>query len=165
MGKSCRTARRYCNAYLAVGAIPPTSELERVVGITHIGTLLLRTLDFLLGLNEAESFERQEQVTGRLLAQLRDSAAALHSQLLVLLIPPPGDVDSPGELYKTAIHLFEELRIPYIEVRRLLDSTEDYVDWHWNNSGHQKVGAFLSECVAAVVASGSLPDCENIVMP
>ena len=47
------------NAYLAVGAFPPANELERLIGTTHLGTLALRTLDFVLGVGEDESFERQ----------------------------------------------------------------------------------------------------------
>ena len=153
------------NAYLAAGARPPASELERVLGITHLGTLALRTLDFLLGLNEDESFERQTRETRKYLAQLRDAAAAMDSQLLILLIPQSNDVDSPDRSYRTAVRIFEELRIAYVEVRHLLDSTNDYVDFHWNNSGHQKVGAYLSECVTAFFAERNLADCERAIIP
>ena len=151
------------NAYLAVGAIPPASELERIIGNTHLGTLVLRTLDFLLGVGEDESFERQTKVTGQYLAQLKDQVAAIDSQFLVLLIPQASDVESPGETYQTARKLLEELKIPYIKAGDVL-VTADYTG-HWSTEGHQKVGAYLSECVIAFFDSGDLSNCENVVMP
>lgn len=152
------------NAYLADGATPPTSELERLLGTTNLGTLALRTLDYVLRLDgEDLSFDRQKRVTRQLLAQLRDDVAALDSQFLVLLIPRQADVDAPGVPYQTAIQLFEELRIPYLEARPVLDAA-DYTG-HWSTEGHQKVGAYLSECVIAYFESGDLSDCEHVVMP
>ena len=151
------------NAYLALGAIPPASELERLLGTTHLGTLALRTLDFVLGVGEDESFERQVRLTRQYLAQLRDQAAAIDSQFLVLLIPGAADLESPGELYRTARRLFEELKIPYIEAEDVL-TPADYTD-HWNTNGHQKVGAYLSECVVTFFESGNLSDCGNVVIP
>ena len=151
-------------AYLAVGATPPTSELERLVGITHLGTLALRTLDYVLGLDtEDMSFERQKRVTREYLAQLRDDVAAMDSQFLVLLIPGYADVGAPRLPYRTSKQLFEELRIPYLEAMRVLERA-DYSD-HWNTGGHQKVGAYLSECVVAYFETGDLSACEHVVMP
>ena len=110
------------NAYLAVGATPPLNEFERLLGTTHLGTLALRTLDYVLGIDgEDLSFDRQKRVTRQLLAQLRDDVAALDSQFLVLLIPRAADVDAPGVPYQTAVQLFDELRIPYIEARHVLE--------------------------------------------
>ena len=164
-GKTVDLPEHIVNAYLAVGARPPTSELERLLGITHLGTLALRTLDFALGLNEDESFERQTSETREYLSQLRDAAAALDSQLLILLIPQSNDVNSPDRSYRTALQLFDELRLPYLEVRHLLDAAADYVDFHWNNSGHQKVGAYLSACVTAFFATQNLAECEGVALP
>ena len=151
------------NAYLALGAIPPASELERLLGTTHLGTLALRTLDFVLGVGEDESFERQVRLTRQYLAQLRDQAAVIDSQLLVLLIPQSTDLESPGEPYRTARQLFQELKIPYMEAGDVL-TPADYTD-HWNTDGHQKVGAYLSECVVTYFESGNLSDCGIVVMP
>ncbi len=152
------------NAYLAVGATPPLSEFERLLGTTHLGTLALRTLDYVLGIDgEDLSFDRQKHVTRQLLAQLRDDVAALGSQFLVLLIPRQADVDAPGLPYQTAIQLFEELQIPYIEARHVLEPA-DYTG-HWSTEGHQKVGAYLSECVIAYFEKGALSSCEHVVMP
>ena len=151
-------------AYLAAGAVPPTSEWERLLGITHLGTLALRTLDYVLGLDgEDLSFERQKQVTRAYLAQLRDDVAAMDSQFLVLLIPGRDDVVAPSLPYQTAKQLFEELSIPYLEARQVLE-TADYTD-HWNTEGHQKVGALLSDCVIKFFESGDLANCERVVMP
>lgn len=125
--------------------------------------MALKKLDCILGLVEVESFERQVRLTRQYLAQLRDQAAAIDSQFLVLLIPQAWDLESPGEPYRTARRLFEELKIPYIEAGDVL-SPADYTD-HWNTVGHQKVGAYLSECVVTYFESGNLSDCGNVVMP
>ena len=151
------------NAYLAVGVVPPGSELERILGTTHLGTLALRTLDFVLGIGEDESFERQTRVTRQYLAQLRDQVAAIDSKFLVLLIPRATDLESPGEPYRTARRLFGELKIPYIEAEDVLTAA-DYTG-HWSTDGHQKVGAYLSECVTIFFDSGELSNCDNVVMP
>lgn len=152
------------NAYLALGVTPPLSEFERLLGATHLGTLALRTLDYFAGIDgEDLSFERQKRVTRELLAQLRDDVAAQGSQFLVLLIPRAADVDAPGKPYQTAKELFAELRIPYIEARHVLERA-DYTD-HWNTEGHQKVGAYLSECVIEFFDSGDLANCDNAVLP
>ncbi|MCY3916674.1 MAG: hypothetical protein OXG49_11735 [Chloroflexi bacterium] len=151
-------------AYLALGATPPSSELERLLGITHLGTLALRTLDYFLGLDgEDLSFDRQKRVTRAYLAQLRDDIAAMDSQFLVLLIPGRDDVVAPRRPYQTARQLFEELRIPYLEARHVL-KLADYTD-HWNTEGHQKVGALLSDCVIAFFESGDFASCERVAMP
>ena len=75
------------NAYLALGAIPPASELERLLGTTHLGTLALRTLDFVLGVGEDESFERQVRLTRQYLAQLRDQAAVYRQSVSCAAYP------------------------------------------------------------------------------
>ena len=38
-------------------------------------------------------------------------------------------------------------------------------DVHWNNAGHQKVGALLADCIEIFVASGNLDECEHVAMP
>ena len=84
------------------------------------------------------------------------------------LIPYREDLAQPSEHHQLAAKLMDELDIPYMPTLDLLDPVEDYAqppDNHWNNSGHQKVGAYLSECVAAFIASGDLADCEHVMMP
>ena len=87
----------------------------------------------------------------------------MDSQFLVLLIPRVTDLNAPAVPYRTAVQLFEELRIPYLEAKHVLE-TADYSD-HWNTEGHQKVGAYLSECVIAFFENGDLASCERAVMP
>ena len=155
-------------AYWAEGYNPPTSDLERIVGVTRLGTLLLRTLDIVADLSNDQSVQMQQKVTRNYLAQLRDAAYELDSDFLVLIIPQPEDVGNPGDLYQLAVRLMQELEIPYLEVIDLLDSVADYAeppDNHWNNAGHQKVGALLTECVNEFIASGDLANCERVVVP
>ena len=114
------------------------------------------------------SFEHQAELTRQYLAQLRDAAAALDSSLLVILIPRPIDIGDPGEEYQKAIQLMELLKIPYLNPIGILDPTADYApppDGHWNNSGHQKIGVLLRDCVERFFASGDLADCDNVIMP
>ena len=155
-------------AYASKGYNPPVSELERVVGLTRLGTLALRLLDKLSNVNIDESFGRQRRLTRQYLTQLRDAASELGSTLLVLLVPRPLDINNPGEEYLSAIQLMQELEIPYLNPIDMLDPVADYAappDGHWNNAGHQKVGALLADCVASFIASGDLGQCDNVVMP
>ena len=138
-------------AYTIRGRIPPVSEAERVVGLTRLGTLALRLQDKVVRLSIDESLEHRRQITRRHLTQLRDSAAALDSRLLVLLVPRTGDIGDPGEEYLSAIQLMQELEIPYLNPIDMLDPVADYAappDGHWNNAGHQVVGALLAECMS-----------------
>ena len=163
-GRAVDLPEALVNAYLAAGATPPASELERLLGITHLGTLALRALDHFLSVDGFDrSLERQIDVTRGYLAQLQDQTAAQDSQLLVLLIPRRTDLEAPGEEYQAALQLLQALRIPYLEARPVLEAG-DYTD-HWSTAGHQKVGAHLSECARAFFANGSLSACPNVVLP
>ncbi len=103
----------------------------------------------------------------RYLSQLRDAALALDSSFLVLLIPRLEDIEDPGQEFAHSIKLMEELGIHYLNPISLL-TTDDYVpapDRHWNNSGHQKVGALLRACIEILIDGGNLGECEYVVMP
>lgn len=100
------------NAYLAMGYKPPLTELERAVGLTRLGTLLLRLLDMLGSDQVNDSIDNQLRLTRQFLTQLRDAAAELDSALLVLLIPRSEYFTDPVDLYSLAIELAEELKIP-----------------------------------------------------
>ena len=155
-------------AYAALGSKPPLNDFERIFGGTRLGSLMLRFLDWLGGASAQNSPDHQVQQTRTYLTQLRDSAAALNSDFLVLLIPRRDDIGNPSELYVSAVQLMQELDIPYMSLISALDAVEDYAtppDGHWNNSGHQKVGALLSACMADYSPSGDLADCDNVIMP
>ena len=99
---------------------------------------------------------------------MRDLASANDSAFLVLLIPGPEDISNPGARYTIAAQLLSELKIPYLAPRVMLDRAADYApppDIHWSNSGHQKVGFMLSECINAIWNRGSPAGCEHIVLP
>ena len=60
------------------------------------------------------------------------------------------------------------LQIAYLDPIDLLHPVYDYVneiDIHWNNHGHQKIGTLLSDCIESFISSGSLSDCDYVVMP
>jgi len=148
---------------------PPASELERLVGITRLGTLSLRLFD-VLGDSAYERLRaaRETEVTRDYLEELRDTVSAQYSELLVLLIPHRSDLVSPGGHYSTAIQLMAELEIPYIDPRSELEVTVDYTvlpDVHWNNAGHQKMGELLSRCLDAFRADGDWSNCDHVVLP
>lgn len=128
---------------------------------------MLRVLDSYGDLVHDTSFEVQMVKTRDYLSQLRDAAAALDSSFLVVLIPMLEDIGAPGREFANAIILMEELGIHYLNPIGLL-TRKDYVpapDGHWNNAGHQKIGALLSACVKAYIAGGNLGDCEDVVAP
>ena len=155
-------------AYAVHGSRPPKSELERLIGLTRLGSLALRFEEQWRRANDTSLIAYQIELTRGYLAEIQAAVHAEKSKLLALLIPERSDLSNPGALFSTSIQLMEELEIPYINLIVALDAEEDYAtppDGHWSNSGHQKVGALLSACIAAYVASGDLADCDNIVMP
>lgn len=92
------------------------------------------------------------------------NAAAGHPDGLVHRLA--SDLREPGTEYWRAADLFEELGISYITPIEILDAASDYApDWHWNNSGHLKVGALLSDCVDKFVSQRKLNDCSHVVLP
>lgn len=156
------TAMRYFGK-----GVPPRNGVEHALGITRLGTLLLRLRDNLATLSGARK-AKQIKTSGELLSTLRDRAAAQGVHLLVIVIPGQGDVDAPGDYYRAAIQLMEEAGLPYMNPSHVLDAETDYApagDGHWNSAGHQKVGALLGDCVEAYIDSGDLADCQHVVLP
>lgn len=155
--------------FLSFSHFPPDSELERLLGSTQLGSLLLR----LAGLNEPRApvdtrFNRREQVTRGFVRELRDAVAAQGSALLVLLIPGKDDLGNPGKRYELTQDIMKSLEIPYLNPISLLDPVADYgqpYDIHWNNAGHQKVGKLLSDCVRRFFLSGEFRECDLVALP
>ena len=151
------------------GKSPPQYEWEVRLGTSRLGTIALRLIDSLRETGSPqERYDRRKETTMNLLRDLRDLVAASDSAFLVMLVPGPEDIRSPGERYVIAARLLDELGIPYLEPRNLLDRTADYAsppDIHWSNSGHQKVGALLLACIKAIVSGGSAADCGLVALP
>ena len=150
------------------GISPPPNEVERLIGLTRLGTLFLRSLDtvshLLVGANEMRI---EADITRGYLAQTREEVAAMDSQLLVLVIPAPREFAARTDEYMTAITLLQELGIPHMEVLEQLEVADDYPlnNKHWNNSGHMKVGALLADCIEDFFAAGSLSACDRVIIP
>ena len=151
---------------------PPANEMERLIGITRLGSLALHLIDAVREYLFSDScdlcFERQVNATRDYLKTLRDSAVEQDTALLVLLIPHRNDIDVPSRLYRTVVQLMKELGIPWLDPVHALDAELDYApkpDVHWNNAGHQKIGAVLSDCIEAFQIRQSLADCEEVEMP
>ena len=151
------------------GVEAPANEFERLLGATRLGSLVLSAVDTLgkqLQFAQQAQFNRKLELTRAYLRDLRDASDAQGSQLLVMLIPRYTDLGRPGDEFRLAIGLFEELGISYFSPREALKGETDYApDWHWNNAGHQKVGALLSDCIEVLEAGGALSDCEYVVVP
>lgn len=149
--------------------LPPSNELERLLGITRLGSLLLKLRDEIESTAPVyERFERRSAVTRQYLRTLRDEVAALGSELLVIVVPQRTDIDNPSIRFQLALDLLQSLEIASLNPIDSLDPVSDYAtppDGHWNNAGHQKVGALLSECVERFIASGSFSDCDYVKMP
>ena len=157
--------RRYY--YYLHGVEPPASEIERLIGRTRLGSLLLRMIDLARG--EARTrWDRGVDMTREYLRDLRAAAAAQDTALLVLLIPSREDLLAPTPRYENALAIMAELGIPWIDPIHALDVDLDYEPepgTHWNTVGHQKIGAVLSDCLASFQISGDLSDCEQVKMP
>jgi len=154
------------------GVDPPSSEIERLLGLTRLGSLALNAVETLAnasGLSRQVRHEKRLAVTREYLTGLRDAAAALDTALLALLIPSKDDLRAgPGLRHRAAIALFEELSIAYMNPLDALDVKSDYApehDVHWNTAGHQKIGALLSDCLKAFQATGDLAACNGVELP
>lgn len=151
------------------GVEAPANEFERLLGSTCLGSVFISAIDQLgkqLGIAQMTHFGRQVDLTRQYLRSLRDASAVLDSELLIMLIPKKTELRKPGSAYRQAVKLFEELGISYLVPIEILDAETDYApDWHWNNRGHQKVGALLSDCVDKFASQGNLNDCSYVVLP
>lgn len=151
--------------YRGLDVDPPVNELKRLTGLTRLGSLVLRLTDALGAIiTEDARFHRKVLITRDFLRELRDAAAERGSALLVLLIPSIEDVEIISGRYLTAAELMRELKIPYINPIDKL-GIADYTpepDEHWNNDGHQKIGALVSACLESFFASGDFAECEHV---
>ena len=155
-------------ALSAGGRKPPPNDFEWTIGKTRLGSLALSALDRLAILTYASPHPRQVEATRRLLRQLRDAASDLGSRLLALVIPYPDDLKQPGDKALAAQRLLDELGIAYLPLHAAMSADmyhDPLVDPHWNNAGHAKVGALLTDCARAYFVSGSFVDCAHVVLP
>lgn len=151
--------------YRYKGVDPPASELQRVLGETQLGSIVLRSLAALQQmLSQAQGFrlERQVAATREHLLALRD--AAVDTELFMLLIPTRQDLLRPGEHYQLALRLADELNIPRLGLREELTEVDyaNHPDVHWNTAGHRKVGALLAACLEAFAADTSKAICQGV---
>ena len=152
--------------YFEFASNPPRNGLEYALGITRLGTLTLKLRDS-LGTRLGQLWKKKMAVTKAYLAELRDLTRARDSALLVIIVPRRADLNTPSVEYLAALELMEELGIPYLNPAHLLDASADFAippDEHWNTAGHQKVGAYLSECVAVFTEGRNLSQCEGVVV-
>ena len=162
--------------YRVHGAAPPANEIQRLVGITRLGSLALKTVDIVRRESPASSpkwlqLSGSVDVSREYLRALRDAAAAQDTALLVLLIPDKRSVQiNPGkERWQAAVQLMKELKMPWFNLLDVMDADLDYdiadSGYHWSSAGHQKVGRLLSVCIKAFQIHGGWSNCERAVMP
>ncbi len=170
-GNITKLERQELLYYRAYGVEAPANALERLLGTTRVGSVFISAVDSagkFLGIAQEARFRHQVELTREYLQALKSAAASQNSELLILLIPTKRDLSALGKLHLSAKSLFEELRIAYLNPIEALNVERDYApdpDVHWNNTGHQKVGALLADCVESVLAGGALADCEHVVTP
>lgn len=139
-----------------------------LIGRSRLGSLLLRLMYTLDEVAFVELSADDTEITRGYLAALRDAATELDGSVLIMLISSFDGTAAHGKLHKIAIQMFEDLRIPYFDPTDLLDPDTDFApppDGHWNNLGHQKVAAYLSECIDVFIVNGDLADCVHVTMP
>ncbi|MCY4465592.1 MAG: hypothetical protein OXE46_08650 [Chloroflexi bacterium] len=155
--------------YSHINVNPPPNELERLIGLTRLGAILLRSMDAVSPYFEGIKWHARVAATRDVFQQLHAATAAMESEFLVLLIPASEDHANaaPSKKFTTALNLMRELGIPHVNPYDALDADIDFNDGgsHWNNSGHGKVGMLLAECIDAFFAAGSLSACDQVVMP
>ena len=146
----------------------PNNGIEKALGSTRLGTILLRLFDVVGELLAGDDFAQQKAHTARYLSWLRDAAKAQDSELLILLIPTADEVINPGKHTLAAEALFAELGIAWIDSAAIV-AFEDYkptnMDPHWLNAGHAKVGEILTACIETFFATSSLSACDSVILP
>ncbi len=155
--------------YRGRGIEAPANELERLLGSTRLGSIAVGAIDYagkLSGVAQRAQDNLKVELTRAYLRELRDANIRQGSALLIMLIPSLPDLAEPGKDYRLALRLFEELKISHFTPLDLLDAQNDYApDWHWNNAGHQKVGALLNDCLASFAAAGDFSECVLVKQP
>lgn len=150
---------------------PPSNELQHFIGTTRLGSLLLNTseaISNMLSKVDGMRVNKQVEFTRQYLSDLYDYTEINNIALFVLVIPRREDISSPGTLLQTAIQLFKDLKIPYLDVIDLLDAETDYApkpDIHWSTEGHQTVGMIMAQCLEQFQSRGRLSDCESLTLP
>jgi hypothetical protein len=151
--------------YRLYGVEPPRNSVEQFLGNTHLGSLLLNTIESIQRMFsklEGTSFEHQVAVTREYLQEIKKFSESLNSQFMILLIPETEDLTQPSIRYTTAIRLFDELDIPHINPIDLLNTDKDYErppNVHWSTEGHQKVGKMLTRCLKQFQIDNTQLDC------
>ena len=147
---------------------PPSNEFQRLVGTTRLGSLALNTIGAInntLQKVDGKRIKKQVDMTRQYLTELRDYTDSNDIALYILLIPRREDLASPGPLFQSALQIFQDLEIPYFDVRDILDTELDYTplpDIHWNTAGHQAVGMILAECIEQFKNSNLPSNCRAL---
>ena len=144
---------------------PPPNEIQRLIGVTRLGSLALRMINVVWG--GCDDRGCQLEATRDYLRDLRDAAAAQDTALLILLIPHWEDLDAASQHDQAAAQLMKELNLPYLDPRPILDLSDyaTHPDDHWNSAGHQKVGALLNACIETWQITGDWAGCEQAATP
>ena len=83
--------------------LPPATEFHKQLGLTQLGTLLLRLSDSLRTEEPKDAhFDAREQATRHYLLELRDRVEQAGAVFLVLLIPGRADIEEEGMRYQLA---------------------------------------------------------------
>ena len=147
------------------GVEPPANQLHYRFGTTRLGALALRLAQSLGELFFADArFNRKAAITRDVLGQLKAEADARDTALLVVLAPAIKAFSKDSQPYLAAQQIMRELAIPFIDPFDDLE-VSDYAplpDGHWNNQGHQKVGALLIACLDAFFATGDMAACQRV---
>ncbi len=147
----------------------PASDLEWALGSTRLGTLLLRGLDGLAEAITADEFSRQTALTRSAMADLLESATALDSELLVVIIPHRDKLETVSQERAAITDILQSLQIAHLDVTDALQFEDYYAAGeghpHWINSGHRKVGEILAACIENYFSAGSLSACDQVVTP
>ncbi len=151
------------------GVEPPVNRIEETLGKTRLGSLLLNTIETSSRVYtsiEDGQFQYQIETTRNLLQSIDKTVKNNGGEFLILLIPDSADLQQPSRVYQTAIELFEELSIPYINPSSVLE-TRDYERQpgvHWLTSGHEVVGKMVSNCLMLFEEATAWQACDGLTI-
>jgi lysophospholipase L1-like esterase len=93
--------------------------------------------------------------TQALLEQLQQLVSESGSELHVVIIPEENDTVNPGQKYRAAVTVLENISIPYIDTLPVLEITdfqnENATNKHLNNAGHLTVGMLVVDYVHQLI--------------
>jgi lysophospholipase L1-like esterase len=137
------------NGYTVSSVSGMGARVDELLRSTRLGTLLIGAY------RVATWHSYHIPPTQALLEELQQLVAASGSELHVVIIPEEHDTLNPGQKYRAAVSVMDNVNIPYIDTLPVLAiadfQNENPDNKHLNNAGHVKVGQVVVDYVQQLI--------------